>query len=240
VRQARPGMLLLSNMTLSSDKGSGARGVRRQLRSAAQGRARRRAGLSSSRRRLRGSLRPIVVVPASHAQERAPAAGRLALRAAPRPAQEVGEDAEFKSDMAFFFTRRSCRGAAGRGGSARAAGAALARKEKFIHALPPSVEAGDGARTSPRARGASGGRGSLDKADGLRRQRSRSRWTGPTSRGLVVVSTAPRRRLSLKGRGGGPLKAGDIAEIPSRSDSGSGCARAAARLVLRSNAEAEA
>ncbi len=208
VRQARPGMLLLSNMTLSSDKGVVLEAfdgsfVLLPKGERAAGRLKLPPGASE------GSLRPIVVVTAEATRKNVPPP-LVASRYEQPPArpQEVGEDAEFKSDMAFFFTRRSDEEQPAVEVPRGPPEPPWARKEKFIHALRRPLKQGDGARTLTEARGAVVVE-FLDKATAFADTLPLPVDLADVARVVVVDGSAT---LSLKGRAV-PLKAGDIAEI---------------------------
>ncbi|MGC4113537.1 MAG: hypothetical protein QM765_02500 [Myxococcales bacterium] len=206
-RQAKPGMLLLSNMLLESDAGvvleafDGAF-VYLPKGDHAAGKLRLPAGATE------GSLRPIVVITNEATRKDVPPP-LVASRYEQPPAkpQPVGENAELQSDMAYFFTPKSD-DAPAQEISKGPPEPPWARKEKFIHALKRPLKTGDGARLLTEAKGAVVVE-FLDKATAFADTLKLPVDLSDVKRVVVVDGEAA---LSVGGKAL-PLKAGEIAEI---------------------------
>ena len=211
VRQAKPGMLLLSNMLLESDQGVVLEAFDGSFVYLPKGeRAAGKLKLSPGASEV--SLRPIVVFTTEATRKDVPPP-LVAARYEQPPAkpQEVGENAELKNDMAYFFTPKSDEPLPAEEQVKGPPEPPWARKEKFVHALRRPVKAGDGARTLTEAKGAVVVE-FLDKATAFADTLKLPVDLSDVKRVVVVDGSAT---LLLGGKPV-PLRAGDIAEIQPR------------------------
>lgn len=154
VRRARPGMLLMSDMLLESDRGVVLEAFDGSFVYVPKG-GRTAKSLKLPTGAAEGSMRPIVVV-TTEAKPKSVPPPLVASRYEPPPAppQEVGENAELKSDFAFFFTPKPDEPEPVVEVAKGPPEPPWARKEKFIHPLHRPLKAGDGARMLTQAKGA--------------------------------------------------------------------------------------
>ncbi|HEY3447562.1 MAG TPA: hypothetical protein VGK67_14505 [Myxococcales bacterium] len=209
VRRALPGMLLLSNMLLESDKGVVLEAFDGSFVWLPKG-ERAASKLKLPPGASEGSLRPIVVITAEATRKDVPPP-LVASRYEQPPAkpQEVGENAELKGDFAFFFSPKSDDAQPVEEVPKGPPEPPWARKEKFIHALHRPLKAGDGARRLTEAKGAVVVE-FLDKATAFADTLKLPVDLSDVKRVVVVDGSAS---LALPGGKTVPLDAGDIAEI---------------------------
>lgn len=153
-RRARPGMLLMSDMTLDSEKGvvlEAFDGTFVWLPGGEHAASKLKLPLGAAE----GASLQVLAVGAQAVRKSVPPPA-VAGRYEPPSGKPVdlSESAEFRSDLAFFFTPRS-EGSEDAEAPARSPPASpWQMKDKYVHALRRPLKAGDGARLLSAASGA--------------------------------------------------------------------------------------